>query len=222
MCSSDLVPPLLRRTGVQLASSRAGLEASWTPVRLNSGGTYPYGFGWQVTQQRGYRRIGHGGAWQGFRTAIQRYPDFDLTVIVLDNLEQSFPEATAVTIAGILEPRLTPPHMLRRAPSEVKPPQLIDGLLQDIAAGVETTHLTPGLKAFISDPLRESVGRRLKGAQGWTFVGCDPVEGRGISRLGTQVVQICYARGLGAPPNSLVTVLYGADWRAAGFDFYSY
>src|SRR2546430_10910494 len=25
-------------------------------------------------------------------------------------------------------PRLTPPHMLRRAPSEVKPPQLIDGL----------------------------------------------------------------------------------------------
>src|SRR5207249_9080174 len=66
------------------------------------------------------------------------------------------------------------------------------------------------------------VGRRLKGAQGWTFVGCDPVEGRGISRLGTQVVQICYARGLGAAPNSLVTVLYGADWRAAGFDFYSY
>src|SRR5437870_4829565 len=112
--------------------SRAGLEASWTPVRLNSGGTYPYGFGWQVTQQRGYRRIGHGGAWQGFRTAIQRYPDFDLTVIVLDNLEQSFPEATAVTIAGILEPRLTPPHMLRRAPSEVKPPQLIDRLLQAI------------------------------------------------------------------------------------------
>src|SRR5207247_3360302 len=202
--------------------SRAGLEASWTPVRLNSGGTYPYGFGWQITQQRGYRRISHGGAWQGFRTAIQRYPDFDLTVIVLDNLEQSFPEATAVTIAGILEPRLTPPHMLRRAPSEVKPPQLIDRLLQDIAAGVETTHLTPGLKAFISDPLRESVGRRLKGAQGWTFVGCDPVEGRGISRLGTQVVQICYARGLGAAPNSLVTVLYGADWRAAGFDFYSY
>ena len=202
--------------------SRAGLEASWTPVRLNSGGTYPYGFGWQVTQQRGYRRIGHGGAWQGFRTAIQRYPDFDLTVIVLDNLEQSLPEAMAVTIAGILEPRLTPPHMLRRAPSEVKPPQPIDRLLQDIAGGVETTHLTPGLEAFISDPLREGVGRRLKGARGWTFVGCDPVEGRGISRLGTQVVQICYAKGLGAAPNSLVTVLYGADWRAAGFDFYSY
>jgi len=112
--------------------------------------------------------------------------------------------------------------MPRRTPSEVKPPQPIDRLLRDIAAGAETAHLAPGLKAFISDALRENVGRRLKGAQDWTFVGCDPVEGRAISRLGTQVVQICYARGLGAPPNSLVTVLYGADWRAAGFDFYSY
>src|SRR5205814_8339297 len=28
--------------------------------------------------------------------------------------------------------------------------------------------------------------------------------------------------GLGAAPHSLVTVLYGTDWRAAGFDFYSY
>ncbi len=40
--------------------------------------------------------------------------------------------------------------------------------------------------------------------------------------MGKQVVQICYARALGAAPNSLVTVLYGTDWRAAGFDFYSY
>ena len=146
----------------------------------------------------------------------------DLTVIVLDNLEQSLPEAMAVTIAGILEPRLIPPHALRRTPSEVKPPQAIDRLLQDIAAGVEAARVTPGLKAFVSDALRGSVGRRLKDAQGWTFVGCDSVDGRGIARLGTEVVHVCYARGLGPAPNSLVTVLYGADWRAAGFDFYSY
>jgi len=104
----------------------------------------------------------------------------------------------------------------------VKPPQPIDRLLRDVAARAEAPHVAPGLKAFVSDALRESVGRRLKDARGWTFVGCDPVEGRGISRLGTPVVHICYAGGLGAAPNSLVTVLYGADWRAAGFDFYSF
>ncbi|PYO75100.1 MAG: serine hydrolase [Gemmatimonadetes bacterium] len=53
---------------------RTGLEASWTPVRLNSGGTYPYGFGWQITQQRGFRRIGHSGSWQGFQTSRKRLP----------------------------------------------------------------------------------------------------------------------------------------------------
>src|SRR3989442_1402482 len=53
--------------------SRAGLEASWTPVRLNSGGTYPYGFRWQGTQQRGNRRIGHGG-----RSAAQRRTGLDV------------------------------------------------------------------------------------------------------------------------------------------------
>ena len=33
----------------QRIPSRAGLAASWAPVRLNNGGTYPYGFGWMVT-----------------------------------------------------------------------------------------------------------------------------------------------------------------------------
>jgi hypothetical protein len=44
---------------------RHGLEMSWTPVKLNNGGTYPYGFGWNIFEQRGYRRIGHSGAWRG-------------------------------------------------------------------------------------------------------------------------------------------------------------
>lgn len=202
--------------------SRAGLVASWTPVRLNSGGTYPYGFGWRVGQQRGWRRIGHSGSWQGFETTIQRYPDFDLTVVALDNLAESEPETIAMTIAGIIEPRLTVPHVLARLPTEEKPPVALEGLLRDVAAGAAAAPLAPGFKAFVSDALRERVAERLKEAQGWIFVGCDRVEGRGIERLGTRVARICYARGLGPAPNTLVTTLYGADWRVAGIDFYSF
>lgn len=202
--------------------SRTGLEASWTPVRLNSGGTYPYGFGWQITQQRGFRRIGHSGSWQGFQTTIQRYPDFDLTVMVLDNLAETAPETVAMSIAGIVEPRLVPPHLWPAAPSSAKPPEAIDQLLRDVAAGSASARLAPGLAAFISPDLRERVARRLKGATAWTFVGCDDVDGRGMSRLGTQITRICYANGLGPAPNSLATVLYGADWRAAGIEFYSF
>ena len=88
----------------------AGLELSWTPVRLNNAGTYPYGLGWNILEQRGYRRIGHSGAWRGSHATVQRYPDFDLTVIVLLNLGQANSEGIAVGIAGIVEPALTPPH----------------------------------------------------------------------------------------------------------------
>jgi len=202
--------------------SRAGLDASWTPVRLNSEGTYPYGFGWHVTQQRGYRRIGHSGSSQGFQTTIQRYPDFNLTVIVLVNVAQSLPEAMAFGIAGILEPALRPPHLLQRPASEVQPPEAIDRLVADLSIGRASVRITPALNAFISDATRERLGRRVRRERTWTSLGCDSVEGRTLSRLGTRISWICYARGLDPEPGLLVTVLYGADWRAAGIDLYSF
>jgi CubicO group peptidase (beta-lactamase class C family) len=202
--------------------SRAGLDASWTPVRLNSGGTYPYGFGWHVTQQRGYQRIGHSGSAEGFQTTIQRYPDFNLTVIVLVNVAQSLPEAMAFGIAGILEPGLTPPHLLQHPASEVQPPEAINRLVADVSTGTASVRITPAFKAFISDATRERLGRRVRRERTWTSLGCDSAAGRRMARLGTRISWICYAKGLDPEPGLLVTVLYGADWRAAGIDLYSF
>jgi CubicO group peptidase (beta-lactamase class C family) len=36
---------------------RSVLEASWTPVRLNNGGIYPYGFGWSIGEQPAVSRL---------------------------------------------------------------------------------------------------------------------------------------------------------------------
>src|SRR6476660_10538657 len=95
----------------QIPSER-GLALGWTPVRLKDGGTYPYGFGWDLSPQRGHPRIGHTGSWQGFRTALYRYPEYGLTVIALANLAQAQPGALAEGIAGLFEPALTPAHRL--------------------------------------------------------------------------------------------------------------
>jgi D-alanyl-D-alanine carboxypeptidase len=59
--------------------------ASWTPARLNDGSSAPYGLGWYVSSQQGHRVVQHGGAWQGFKAALARYPDDRLTVVVLAN-----------------------------------------------------------------------------------------------------------------------------------------
>lgn len=60
-------------------------EASWTPARLNDGGSGPHGLGWYVGSRNGRRMVQHGGAWQGFKASLQRYPDDRLTVVVLAN-----------------------------------------------------------------------------------------------------------------------------------------
>ena len=197
-----------------------GLAQSWTPVRLNDGGTYPYGFGWRLDDQRGHPRIGHGGSWQGFRTSIQRYPEYGLTVIALANLDAAMPEVVTTTIAGILEPALLPPHLLPA--SAEGPPEPIERLLADLAAGKAQGKLAPGLRTFASKSVREEWGRSIASVTRWENLGCDAVRERGISRLGTSIERICYARGIEADSRLLVSVAYGRDWQPAELDSYEY
>jgi CubicO group peptidase (beta-lactamase class C family) len=87
---------------------KSSLEQMWTPVRLNNGSTYHYGFGWDLNRVNGRRLIEHGGAWQGFTTFIARYVDDRLTVIVLTNLDSdhSNPGKIAHHVAGIYVPAI--------------------------------------------------------------------------------------------------------------------
>jgi CubicO group peptidase (beta-lactamase class C family) len=88
---------------------KASLEQMWTPVKLNSGKTQAYGFGWSFSEINGHKIIEHGGAWQGFTTFIARYVNDKLSVIVLTNLAGADPGKIAHGIAGIYNPELTPP-----------------------------------------------------------------------------------------------------------------
>jgi CubicO group peptidase (beta-lactamase class C family) len=197
---------------------RTGLALSWTPVRLNNGGTYPYGLGWNIVEQRGYRRIGHSGAWQGSHATIQRYPEFDLTVIVLLNLGQANSEGIAVGIAGLIQPDLMPPHLLPTPLKGAAPPTPIDQLLRAIAADRDAQLVTPEFKAAFPQARREIIKSFLEAIDSWTPLGCDAVGNRSISRLRSRIERICYTKGTGKPGSLLFTVLYGRDWRAAGLD----
>jgi CubicO group peptidase (beta-lactamase class C family) len=202
--------------------SDAGLAAAWTPVRLNDGGSYPYGFGWALSPQRGHPRIGHGGAWQGFRTGIFRYPEFGLTVIVLANLADAEAPAIAYGIAGIVEPALEPPHLLAGPLAGGEPPQPVADLLRAIAAGADSGRVTAGLHRFLSPPLRDNLGATAAQATAWTDLGCESVAARGIMRLGASVERACYARAIGSGQRAAITVFYSADGRAAGVEVYGF
>jgi CubicO group peptidase (beta-lactamase class C family) len=78
-------------------------EAMWSPVKLNNGKTYPYGFGWSLAEEGGKRVVSHDGAWQGFTMTISRHLDDHWTVIVMTNLDSdnSKPEKIAEQITKI-------------------------------------------------------------------------------------------------------------------------
>ncbi|WP_080056576.1 serine hydrolase [Spirosoma aerolatum] len=59
------------------------LQEAFTPVKLNDGSTYPYGFGWMIEDDG--KVLMHTGSWVGFRTLILRYVDKKQTLIVLTN-----------------------------------------------------------------------------------------------------------------------------------------
>jgi len=87
---------------------RSSLEQMWTPVKLNSGQTEKYGFGWSLGEVRGHHLIEHGGAWQGFKSHIARYVDDKLTVVVFANLAQGNPTKIAHSVAALYNPELAP------------------------------------------------------------------------------------------------------------------
>ena len=196
----------------------AGLKLSWTPVRLNNAGTYPYGLGWNLLEQRGYRRIGHSGAWRGSHATFQRYPDFDLTVIVLLNLGQANSEGIAVGIAGIVEPALTAPHHAQIGFMGGSSPTPIDRLLRAIADGRDSALVTPEFTATFPAARRAIIASFLGMIETWSFLGCDMVRSRGITRLRSRIERICYAKGTVQGRSWLFTVPYDRAWRAAGLD----
>jgi CubicO group peptidase (beta-lactamase class C family) len=65
---------------------RAQLEPMFAPlIQDTDQAGFAYGYGWYVGEHRGRPVVGHGGNTEGFATLIVRYPDDQITEIVLMN-----------------------------------------------------------------------------------------------------------------------------------------
>jgi CubicO group peptidase (beta-lactamase class C family) len=111
-------------------------EEVYEPVRLNSGRTYPYGFGWSLEDIAGRRVREHGGSWQGFQTRLRRYLDEDLTIVVLANLAQARTEPLVDGIAAIVDPALA---CLEPTPLPDAEPRVTERLRKLLAAAAAGT-----------------------------------------------------------------------------------
>jgi CubicO group peptidase (beta-lactamase class C family) len=87
--------------------TQATREQMWAPVRLNSGATHPYGFGWSLEPLGKHKRVYHGGSLPGFRSHFSRFVDDKLSIIVLTNSGSARPESIVRGIAALYFPDLT-------------------------------------------------------------------------------------------------------------------
>ena len=65
--------------------SQHSLEAMFTTGNLVDGSSHDYGYGWDIGELGAFVRHSHTGGWLGFRTYIARYPEAQLTIVLLSN-----------------------------------------------------------------------------------------------------------------------------------------
>lgn len=128
---------------------KTSFDQMWSPIKLNDGKTHPYGFGWGIRSVNGKRVIEHGGAWQGFKAHIARFPDNRLTVIVLANLIQTNQAKLASGVASIIDPELkTSPVDDPDAAFTAKTKELFLAVLEGKA---DLSRFTPEIQKAITD-----------------------------------------------------------------------
>ncbi len=75
------------------------LEEAFTPATKTDVAGISYGYGWRIGELAGRRMLHHTGETRGFRNAILRIPEEELTVVVLTNRDEGTPIDAAKKIA---------------------------------------------------------------------------------------------------------------------------
>jgi CubicO group peptidase (beta-lactamase class C family) len=85
----------------EMQPALTAVRPTGSPAQLPSGKPVSYGFGWFLDPHQAHKRMSHNGETRGFLTTIQRFPDDDLTVIVLANRTDIDPEKLALQAADL-------------------------------------------------------------------------------------------------------------------------
>jgi CubicO group peptidase (beta-lactamase class C family) len=67
--------------------NQSSLESMYTPNYAADGSGGEYGYGWQIGEFQGHRKVEHVGGINGFHTYLGRYLDDQVTIILLSNIE---------------------------------------------------------------------------------------------------------------------------------------
>ena len=146
---------------------QSSLAQIWTPVKLNDGERKGYGFGWHTETLHNRRVVFHGGAWQGFKSFILRFPDDKLTIMFFANSWETRDFKFARQLASIFYPEFALPQIqsLDDRTIEDREPKLtafIRRVLLQLSHGTATPdEFTPELQAEMFPRRATQIGELL-------------------------------------------------------------
>ena len=145
--------------------SAASKKQMWTAMKLIDGQNAHYGFGWFVDSVNNHLRIHHDGGVPGFRSDFERFPDDQLSVIVLTNVGSANAERIAQTIAGFFLPELKP--VPEKALTETEPEitarvkSFVYGLQKQ--PGIDTSMLSANMVKNLNNDAVRSLADAING-----------------------------------------------------------
>lgn len=138
---------------------RSSLNQMWTPAKAADGALAPfnYGFGWFVDTYHGRRVVAHTGGTPGFSSALYRFVDDKLTVIILTNHADRVIDHLAIDVAGIYVPALARPKSAEADP-DARTSEMLKTTLLDLCAGkADPGQFTEAMQLFLKTAMGKEV-----------------------------------------------------------------
>lgn len=199
----------------------------WTPVTLNDGQKYPYGFGWTLDDFRGVERIHHGGSLTGFRAHYLRLPVYGLTVVTLTNLATADVESLGSGIAIRYLPDLNLSTRSSRTDPDPNKARAFKTLLADFAKGgaAGSAHVTSELARVLGQApqsVRDSFAAQLKDGRQLEYLLHKDIKDQRLERLGVPIASIWYYRLGSSEEPTYYTFYLTSDQRVASLERTNY
>lgn len=141
---------------------RPSLAEMWTPVKLADGKRKAYGFGWHTDVMHSRRIVFHGGAWQGFKSFIVRFPDDKLTIIFFANSWETKDFKFARGLIALFYPEFALPNIQPIEDKEQQVTALVRRTLLTFATSTADPNLfTPEAQAKLFPDQAKQIGESL-------------------------------------------------------------
>ena len=165
------------------------VEQMLTMVKLNNGEPGSSGMAWFRNSFKKHRMVLHNGSTvAGFSSVVYHYPDDDLSVVVLFNIDRwNAVNVLAQHVAGMYVPGASVDSLPERSDPEPELTRTMLRFLTELGEGKDPEMLADNLRGRVSKDRRASIAAEMKQLKSFTFVDKEGLSGEAQKRFGSVI-----------------------------------